>query len=279
MHDPEALFTWAGRVEGFYRKPAVIFALRLLPVMTIVIGIVTLLRPESKYYALIAALLIQFLILKINGKKRGKNLGVASGYTDNIAAYARMLRLLETEKFSSPYLQGLKKRLKDDRGQMAYAQIHKLVKIVESMSNRYNAFYFIFNILFLLDYQFMFALEKWKEKSDSLLRNWLETLGELESLSSLAVLMYDHPEWALPEFLEGMPSSKGMPLFAAGEMGHPLLSNSCITNDLQFKFPQKILLITGPICPARVPSYEQQASTLFWPMPGQPSAPKSFPAP
>ena len=239
MHDPQALFAWAGRVERLYLKPSLLLACRLLPVITIGIGIFTFLQTEPEYYVLIAALLLQFFLLKIKGKKRAKNLELAFRYTDNIKAYSRMLHSLETQKFDSSYLQGLQARLKGDTAHMAYEQIGKLVKIVDSISNRHNAFYIIFNILFLLDYQFMFMLEKWKERSGSHLRDWLSGIGELEALSSLALIRHDHPEWAMPEFTDA-----DLPVFAAEELGHPLILSG-VTNDLKFDKSENILLITG----------------------------------
>jgi len=239
MHNPEALFSWANRIERFYRNPLVIFIFRFIPIITIVIGILTFINPEPKYYSLIAALLIQFVVLKINSRKRGEILEVASKYLENVKVYYKMLSLLEKEKYSSRYLQGLKNRLKNDKGQTACEQVRKLVKIVDAISNRHNQLYIPFNIVFLLDYQFMFALERWKGESGSNLRDWLNIIGEFEALSSLAVLRHDYPEWAMPEFL------KDKPIFTAEEMGHPLLINSCVANNLKFEFPESILLITG----------------------------------
>lgn len=238
MHDPEALFTWAGRVEQIYRKPAVIFGLSLLPVITIALGIVTVVVPEMNYYGFAAAVLVQFLLLRIYAGKRGKILGMAATYAENIAAYDKMLALLEKEEFSSPYLAGLMKKLKNSQGRTAGEQIHQLVKIVDAIANRRNQFYFLFNLLFLLDYQLMFALEKWKEKSGRQLRDWLKIIGEVEALSSLALLKHDHPEWTMPVL------SAGQPQFAAEEMAHPLILAG-VANNLKYKQPEKILLITG----------------------------------
>ena len=237
MHNPEALFLWANTQEVFYRKPLVIVILRCLPIITIVIGILTFLNPELQY--LIAALLIQFVILRINARKRVGTLELAYKYMEDVKAYDEMLSVLEKEKYNSPYLEGLKNSLKNDKGQTAVEQIRQLVKIVEAISNRHSMLYFLFNIVLLLDYQFMFALEKWKQKSGSNLKNWLHIIGEFEALSSLAVLKHDYPEWALPEL------SEGIPVFTAEEMGHPLLINTSVVNNLKFEFPESILLITG----------------------------------
>ena len=240
MHNPEALFSWADGIERFYRKPLVIVALRCLPILTVVIGVLTYINPEPSYYfVLISVLLIQFVILRINARKRVGLLEVTYQYMGNVKAYDKMLGVLETEQFRSPYLEGLKNSLKDEKGQTASEQIHQLVKIVDAISNRHSFLYVIFNIVFLLDYQFMFVLEKWKEKSGSNLKSWLDVIGEFEGLSSLAILRHDYPEWTMPEFAEGPP------IFSADEIGHPLLAKSSVANDLKFEFPENILLITG----------------------------------
>lgn len=238
MHNPEELFSWGNSIEGFYRKPRVILAFRFIPLVIIVIAILSFLSPQPSYYILIAALLIHFVILKINARKRVGILEITSKYIGNVKAYDKMLSVIEQEQYNSPYLEGLKNSLKNDKGQTAGEQIRQLVKIVDFISNRHSQLYVFFNIVFLLDYQFIFALEKWKEKSGGNLNNWLKVIGEFEALSSLAVLQHDYPEWAMPELSEGMPS------FSAEEMGHPLLMNSR-SNNLKFEYPENILLITG----------------------------------
>ena len=238
IQDPQALFLWANSTEGFYRNPRVIFIFRFIPAITIIIGILTFLNPETRYYTLIAALVIQYIILKINANQRGDILGVAYKFTENIKAYHKMIILLEQEDYSSRHLQHLKNRLKS-QGLTAGEQIRKLEKIVEAIANRQNQLYIFFNIVLLLDYQFVFALEKWKENSGTNLQVWLDIIGEFEALSSLAVLSHDYPEWRTPQIsVEG-------PVFTAEAMGHPLLVNSGVANNLKFEPPEKILLITG----------------------------------
>lgn len=238
MHDPQALFAWAGQVERIYRKRAVIGILSVLPVITIALGIVAVVVPEVNYYAFAAALLIQFALLKIYSAQRSKSLEIASKYSENIGAYSKMLDLLEQESFKSAYLQALQNGLKDAAGSTACEQIRRLAKLVDGIANRRNQFYFIFNILFLLDFQFVFALEKWKEQSGARLPDWLKAIAELEALSSLAVLKYDHPHWAMPVLTTGAPQ------FRAEAMGHPLLAAG-VANTLKFEESAKILLITG----------------------------------
>jgi DNA mismatch repair ATPase MutS len=66
----------------------------------------------------------------------------------------------------------------------------------------------------------------------------VDTAAELEGLASLAIIHFDHPEWAMPEIV---PDNAGI---VAVNMGHPLLVNS-ICNDISIDKHAGILLITG----------------------------------
>ncbi|HTV17717.1 MAG TPA: hypothetical protein VMG12_03575 [Polyangiaceae bacterium] len=72
------------------------------------------------------------------------------------------------------------------------------------------------------------------------LRGWLEALGELEALSSLAGAAHDHAELTFPEWADDAPC------FVATALGHPLLAPSArIDNDVCLPAPGHALLVTG----------------------------------
>ena len=83
-------------------------------------------------------------------------------------------------------------------------------------------------------------MERWKKTSGESLKDWLETISEFESLASLSIIQYDHPEWATPEFVSGTP------LVIAENLGHPLIADAIrVTNSLQIDKQINVLLITG----------------------------------
>ena len=53
------------------------------------------------------------------------------------------------------------------------------------------------------------------------------------------LLRADNPDWATPEIV------KGNPTFIAKDMGHPLLIEKCVKNNLVFEEKDSVLLITG----------------------------------
>lgn len=113
-----------------------------------------------------------------------------------------MLYQIERKKFKSKYLLELKDRLVNDDNLKACDQIKELEKISDNILNRKNSYFLPINILTLWDYQCMIALEGWKKKSGSLIRTWLDTIGEFEALSSLSNIRYDNPNWAMPKIAD-----------------------------------------------------------------------------
>jgi DNA mismatch repair ATPase MutS len=129
--------------------------------------------------------------------------------------------------------------LLNSRGEKASEQIKRLEKIADRISNRENAMFFPINVLLLWDYHSMMALERWKIQSGKNIEKLMETIGKAEALCSLAALCCDYPDWVIPEFTAS-PS-----VVRAKSLGHPLLGERKVCNDLSIEKPACALLITG----------------------------------
>jgi len=237
-HDVEPLLEWAEQKNSFVFNMWVTIILRILPLVTL-LTLLAYVVFKIPYYIPVLALAAHFLLLKLNYKERIRDFNLAIKYKDDIRAYDRMLGKLEKGIFGSLHLNKLKSRLSSPQKHTASRQVNELVRITDSISDRYNIFYFAFNLLTLWDYQCQIALMNWKKRSGVNIRGWFEVIGEMEALSSLAIIGCDHPDWAIPKFTENAPA------LHAKEMGHPLLGNTCVCNDLTVKLPSGILLVTG----------------------------------
>ncbi|MDD4752598.1 MAG: DNA mismatch repair protein MutS [Desulfitobacteriaceae bacterium] len=238
--DPKDLIQWGKKANPFFRRREVIFALRFLPACTILSIILSLFFSQSVSYLIpVGLILVQTAILFFLRKDTGSTFAIAHQYKENIKGYHRMLEIFETAQFRSPYLVNLNKKLEGDKKLPAYQQIKKLEKAVDMTYMRYSQLYFIFNIITMWDFQCQIALEKWKDQSGPHLQKWLETIGEIESLSSVAVISFDHPDWAVPEILDDYTG------LLAKDLAHPLLPETRIPNDLSITSPGEIFLITG----------------------------------
>ena len=160
-----------------------------------------------------------------------------------------MLMHLEKYSFKASYLQEIKKGIRDSQGREVYKQIERLSVLIAPITSRRNAFYAFFNIVALRDFQYMIALEKWKQQSGQALGEWFDALAEMEVLASLAVIRFENPDWVMPTVFaaqEAQANETNKAVFVAVALGHPLLpAEKRKHNDLIFKDKEKVLLITG----------------------------------
>lgn len=238
--DPEPLMKWAGEADETYTRAGFIYLVRFLPVLTVFLGILAFAFSMIPWYLPVAALLLQYGLIKIRSRRNAGIFTLAEKHSGGIGAYSRCFKLFENRSFSSEAMNGLKERLTGKDGKSAFRQVQRLAAIMDSISNRHTPFYILFNIIALWDYQNLIALEKWKKTAGSSLGDWLAALGEAEALCSLALIRHDHPEWAWPEIAEGADGIE------ASGVGHPLIhEDKRVDNDIHIKSPVKILLVTG----------------------------------
>lgn len=270
VENPGALIAWCKEKYELFRKPPVILFLRILPLITVLTVFSVFLIPGISYYIPVSLLIVQFLILKLKSGQCAKIFSTAEKYREDIKIYEKMLRSVENLKCSSGYLKALKSSMQDEDLHSASEQVKKLTGITDWISGRWNGFYLIFDIITLWDYQLLIALEKWKAKSGGRLNTWLEVIGELEALSSLAVIRFDHPGWVMPVV------SQGCPVFQAEGLGHPLLSENRVCNTLRLEETARILLITGSNMSGKSTLLRTAGISLVLAYAGSPVCAKSF---
>ena len=179
------------------------------------------------------------IIIKINANESDKILNLVYKYKNDIEAYSKMLNLIEKKRFNSKYLVKLKKNIIGENKLTATYEINKLARLTNLISDRANLVYQILNSITLWEYHCLIRLEDWKKEYGDCIEKWVDVIADIEALSSLSVLKYDHPEWTMPEIRE-------TPLLLNSKnIGHPLLIKKRICNDLAIGKAEKILLITG----------------------------------
>jgi hypothetical protein len=153
---------------------------------------------------------------------------------------AQVLAAFEREPFTSPRLLQLQTRLK--QGSVLPSQaIASLNRRVEYLESAHNLFVRIFDFVIFYRLQFVLAAESWRRRYGRSLRQWLETVGELEALAALGGYTYEHPEDVFPEFVDQAPC------FDAEALAHPLIPrNRAVTNDLHLGRDLQLILVSGP---------------------------------
>jgi ABC-type multidrug transport system fused ATPase/permease subunit len=152
----------------------------------------------------------------------------------------KLIRLFEAEEFQSSLMISIRKRIFIQKGSVA-DKIRLLDRIVQLFDNRLNMFVgLILNGVLLWDFHCLRHLEKWRREAASDLPAWLELLGEVDALNSLANYAWNNPDHCYPS-VNGTGS-----VIEAVELGHPLLRRDTrIVNDFTMNRSGQIVLITG----------------------------------
>jgi DNA mismatch repair ATPase MutS len=147
--------------------------------------------------------------------------------------------LFEREQFSSARLQYLSSRLSNE-GEPASRRIARLAKLVDWANARRNQFFAPIGWLVLWSVHFAFAIERWRARSGADVARWLDVIGELEALASLAGYAYERPADPMPTIVDGEPRLE------ATALGHPLIADaSCVRNDFVIGGELRLYVISG----------------------------------
>ncbi len=158
---------------------------------------------------------------------------------EDLELLSGLLARLERERFQSPRLQALMQQLASHHlaGSKAIARLRT---IVDCILSRDNLFVKLIDLSLLYSVQVAYATEAWRREHGSAVRRWLEVIGEVEALLSLAAYSYEHPADPFPEF------ASGLACFEAQSLGHPLLPAArCVRNDVGICGETRVLLISG----------------------------------
>lgn len=154
--------------------------------------------------------------------------------------FADSIRHIETATFRNDLLKKHQVVFHNRNGASASSQIDVLKKIMDRLDYRLNPVVFIPLSVFLCwDLQQVFALEKWKKANQEGIHHWFAALAEMEALSSMGVLSFNHPGWIFPVMEE-------QTCFMATALGHPLIPvDKRINNDFSTTGDGVINLVTG----------------------------------
>ena len=166
-------------------------------------------------------------------------LGDVSDAARDLGLLSGALGRLEAERFSGAHLARLRAEL-DVEGQPPSRRIARLNVLMDFVDSRENLIVRLFGPLLLWDLHLVYAIERWRRTSGPALRRWLEAVGEIEALSSLAGYRYEHPDDVFPDLIAGPPSFEGEGL------GHPLLSDAgTVRNDVRLAGELRVLVVSG----------------------------------
>jgi DNA mismatch repair ATPase MutS len=212
----------------------------LLPAITLIFLILS-------FYGISWLIFLAFFLLQasINARfsKRISSLYLLTSRSANILkAYGRIIAETEGEVFSSPLLISLQDQLRvKGKGQPASRSIKHLSSLFQYLQLRLSSIHFLVNNILLWDLNLVFRIENWKNAVKDDVFPWLDVVGRMEALSSLANVSFNNPQWALPGI------ERHTFILASDSLGHPLIAPRIrVNNSLSMKDRGVIHIITGP---------------------------------
>lgn len=156
-----------------------------------------------------------------------------------LKVYHQLISKIERAEFKSERWKYLASHFKQNDDN-ASASIRKLQFVLDQFDSRSNFFYWIFNIIFLFDFQWLRLVEKWKEKNAENAITWIDILAEIDVINSLAGFAYANPDYNYPVIKAANQHFEGK------NLGHPLIpARIRVTNDYKHYFQNQISVITG----------------------------------
>lgn len=186
---------------------------KILPVVTIGCCLATIMFQISYGFALVSAMLSMCIAL-LFFMKNSASLGLINAIADMMKDYERMFAALQEEEFTSTYLKELKSQVKN--ANQGIRELNTILQFVRLRSN--GIMVFVANAFFLLDFQCVYALEKWKGTYGLHVKEWLETIGSVEGMLSLAQIGLVKDQLCFPRVIES-----NTPSFEMKQLHHPLL--------------------------------------------------------
>ena len=245
---PSRFVDWCESPSWFENRGWVIWVSRVTSLVSLVAFVLLLVGIAPAMVSgsmLFAACAVNFGLSILFAGAIHDDFNLIASRSDQAANYISLFDMASQFPAKSQKLKGLQNRIqRTDNG--AQPSMHKLGLLV-FLANMRNGMgfilYIILEFLFFWDAHVLFMMEKWKGRTGAKARGWFSDLGEWEALCSLAKLAADEPEWVFPEVNSANENSAA--IVKGTSVGHPLLSESRVANDVQLGPPGTVLLVTG----------------------------------
>ena len=155
-----------------------------------------------------------------------------------IRMYGLIIEKIEQENFDADQLNVLKNKLKDETG-FASVQIKKLSELFSNLDSIQNGLATIlFNGFLLYHVHILNGLLRWKKTHSGQIPVWLDVIGEIETLNSLANFSCNNPAFVFPALNDRFE-------IAFQDLGHPLIPEAKrVCNTVDFN-THPFIILTG----------------------------------
>lgn len=234
--DQKIIVEWLTSPNAFASRNLFKIGAYVIPVISITLialSVVSLVHYKYVIFFLSFSAAIAWRIEKLIGSHH-KNLAVKQRLLDK---YVDLIKLVEQEDLQCSLLKGLKVRLEGE--EMASQLVKRLSVLTSALDTRRTLIPVLINVVTLRDLNNVLRLEKWKEKYGRRVEQWLESVTEIDALSSLAGFAFNYPDYIFPVCVNNK-------ILSAEELGHPLIAREKrVNNDFEIDRLGALVIITG----------------------------------
>jgi hypothetical protein len=238
--NPREIIDWSEKDQKEIIKPGLELFYKILPWLSLAafisdtLFLKTIILPAVLYS-------IQIVLFGTHYLKSIKLFNIFENKANYLNSFASISRLFEAGEYSSELLVYYKKTLTDNYGKKASEAISEFSKIVAKADIRSNPLaHFIVNAIWLWDIKCVINGERWKRNNGKRIREWIETIGHIERLSSLSIIAFEHQAWPFPLVNDSKRS------ISARNIGHPLIpAHNNVGNDFLLNSETSTAIITG----------------------------------
>lgn len=231
--------SWLNETNGFATATHWKWLRYVLPVI-ILTALLLLLSGMLAASWFTGLLLVFFLISGLISRKVQPVYLKLNKIVQEIETLSNIVLWVEQPSFTSALLQRLQQCYKK-KDFKASREVKALKNNLDRFDYRLNPpVFLLLNTFLLWDLQQVLTLEKWKARNKQYVPQWFESIGMLESLSTIAAIGFNHRLWCWPILV------KERGLLLAEELGHPLISETKrVCSSFTTTGTAKISLITG----------------------------------
>jgi hypothetical protein len=233
---------WLDRPRWLAEHGALLFAARGLAVFTPLTLVTWLLGLTPGVLPVLGAL-VAVAVHRVVEPHASERLSAAEAGEGDLWTWSAQLDLVGRLSADTALIARLREAvLVPDPG--APRAIRKLRLITDTAGVRRSSLaHFPLVVLFAWDVHMLDWLERWHARHAGAAGRWVRVLGEIEALTALGGLRYDHPDWTFPEVA---PTENAAPAIRAVALGHPLIDpERCVRNDVEVPGAGRLLLVTG----------------------------------
>ncbi len=235
----EALLNWVEAQRGIFKNwfyPALAYIFPVITALLIILNMAGLVPYQLIFTLLLLALIMVGSLLKKTQRFQNQMAGALKVLGKHLA----LIKHIEKEDFDSVLLQEKKKVLFVEE-EPASLVIAKLSRILDAFDSRNNVFVgIVLNAVLLWDIHCLMRFDKWRIKFGHRILPVLNSLAEIDALSSLGSYTFNHPAFFFPEVIDSAE-------WKMEQMGHPLIQNGeRVNNDFTIRGEGTVYIITGP---------------------------------